>query len=102
MTNASKPTDKQHKERIPKEALAETDFSPLTVEDLPSKYNFDQAGTLLAWLGTLQILLNLCAVCRGSRSMRSMSTRLDAKEYDIRPRRKSGLTVRMMSNTLIL
>jgi hypothetical protein len=101
MTNASKPTDKQHKERIPKEALAETDFSPLTVEDLPSKYNFDQAGTLLAWLGNLTDPAEPLRSVSWFQINALYEYQTGCKGVRHQTKKKSGLTVSMMSNTLI-
>ena len=80
---------------------AETDFSPLQVSDLPQKYQVDHAEQLLQWLG------NLADPAEPVRSVSwfqiyALYGYQDAKEHDIRPRRKSGLTGSMMSNTLIL
>ena len=70
---------------------AETDFSPLQVSDLPQKYQVDQAEQLLQWLG------NLADPAEPVRS----GYQTGCKGVRHQTKKKSGLTVSMMSNTLI-
>ena len=80
---------------------AEIDFSPLQVSDLPQKYQVDQAEQLLQWLGNLADPAEPVRSVSWFQIYALYGYQTGCKGVRHQTKKKSGLTVSMMSNTLI-